>query len=71
MSGWNGADDPIAALRKIKDRFDASDVSFRQLTLDPGSVPVNPEQRKKSIARISELGWRRRMPVRQKVITGD
>ena len=65
------ADDPMGALRKIKDRFDQSDVSFRQLTLDPGSVPVNPEQREKSIARISELGWQERMPVSQKVITSD
>ncbi len=65
------ADDPIGALRKIKDEYTKSDVSFRKLTLDPGSVPISPEQKAKSIARISKLGWRERMPISQKVITGD
>ncbi len=63
-------DAPVAALRQIRDEFAGPEKMMRQLTLDPGSEPVNPAQKDKSIACIAERGLAERMPPRQRVING-
>jgi len=40
------SDDPISALRCIKENYATSEDLFQKLTLNPGSEPVNPGQKK-------------------------
>ncbi len=63
-------DDPITALRRIKENYATSEDLLQNLTINAGSELVDPGQKKASLDRIDERGLAHALPPQQAIITG-
>ena len=66
----NNGDDPIAALRRIKEIYTTSEDPLQKLTIDPRSELVDPGQKKASLDRIVERELAYVLLLQQAIITG-
>ena len=63
-------DDPIAALRRIKEIYATLEDPLQKLTIDPGSELVDPGQKKASLDRIAKRELAHVLLLQQAIIMG-
>ena len=66
----NNGDDPIAALRLIKEIYATSEDPLQKLTIDPGSEFVDPGKKKASLDRFAERELAHVLLLKQAIIKG-